>query len=83
LIAQTQQFTLDAVRGIQIVEVDAEVKNPCAVEELGLIQAIVFDKTGTLTLNKLEPQVWSIVGDRTYMVCCLIILRKFDFTGMF
>ena len=64
------------MRGIQIVEVDAEVKNPCAVEELGLIQAIVFDKTGTLTLNKLEPQVWSIVGDRTYMVYLSFLFSK-------
>lgn len=68
LIAQTLQFTLDAVRGIQTFDVDAEVKNPCAVEQLGLTQAIVFDKTGTLTQNKLEPQTLSVMYDRVYPI---------------
>lgn len=68
LIAQTLQFTLDAVRGIQTFDVDAEVKNPCAVEQLGLTQAIVFDKTGTLTQNQLEPQLLSVMYDRVYSI---------------
>jgi magnesium-transporting ATPase (P-type) len=68
LIAQTLQFTLDAVRGIQTFDVDAEVKNPCAVEQLGLTQAIVFDKTGTLTQNQLEPQLLSVMYDRVYTI---------------
>ncbi|KAL6079730.1 Ptype transporting ATPase-like protein [Balamuthia mandrillaris] len=68
LIAQTLQFTLDVVRGVQAWEVDAEVKNPHAIEQLGLAQAIVFDKTGTLTQNKLQPIVLSVMGDRLYMI---------------
>jgi len=68
LIAQTLQFTLDAVRGIQTFGIDAEVKNPCAVEQLGLTEAIVFDKTGTLTQNKLEPQALSVMYDKVYVI---------------
>jgi hypothetical protein len=45
------------VRGIQTFDVDAEVKNPCAVEQLGLTQAIVFDKVCN------NPMWWWWWGD--------------------
>lgn len=66
LIAQTLHFSLDVVRRIQVKLYlpQIDVHNFSAVEDLGLLDAIVFDKTGTLTTNQLVPKVFSVPSVR-------------------